>query len=215
MASEASIKRYQLTPATPHLDPFWFRKRSQNEPATVEPDGTLTLDGMKMRFHAEALSPGTAVLVSLARNFFCVSVAEVEAQRAEQDRNAQEHAAKIRADANRRRDEAIRFNGKLTLPFPWKTAIKRVLSGLSERSWGDGRNIRTVVHIMLQQDFEQGRFSRKKGDFLCSSDHGKLGTHWEGSAHLAIDGDGRPYPPKITCTTCLRRACVITGKPIE
>src|SRR5260370_26654878 len=49
------------------------------------------------------------------------------------------------------------FNEKIKLPVPWTTGIKMVLSGLSERSNGDGESKRTVLHILLTSDLSRGR----------------------------------------------------------
>ena len=46
-------------------------------------------------------------------------------------------------------------------------AIATRLSGLSETSWGDGRDKRTVVHAKCLEDNPFGRVLRKKGSFLC------------------------------------------------
>jgi hypothetical protein len=51
-----------------------------------------------------------------------------------------------------------------------------VLSGLSVHSNGDGGSMRTVNHILLQSDLARWTLKRRKGDFLWTSNRGKLGS---------------------------------------
>lgn len=81
------------------------------------------------------------------------------------------------------------------LPFEWYTDIKQVLSGLSEHSNGSGMKRNSVEHIMLNEDFKKGRFSRKKHDYLCSP---KKVSNW---------GIRDRYEKlEVTCKACLSRA---------
>jgi hypothetical protein len=81
------------------------------------------------------------------------------------------------------------------------------LQPLTENSWGDGRNRRTVDHILLLEPLQVGRLKRRERDFLCSSSAARNGKRWSGQViDRAIDGYGNEYPPAVTCQTCLRLA---------
>jgi hypothetical protein len=215
-------QRFELTFSDTEalFDPRWFRRREHRELAVVEESGAVTLDGVLFVFDVARGSiqqpPGTEVLVSFGiPRIYCELVTEVQAHKEFLERQTDESAAKLRVSLNRMRDEAADFNEKIKLPVPWTTGIKMVLSGLSERSNGDGASKRTVHHILLQSDLTRGTMKRKNGDLLCTSNRGKLGTHWDGSPVLDRDGDGKLYCGKVTCATCLRRASFIMGKAIE
>jgi hypothetical protein len=81
------------------------------------------------------------------------------------------------------------------LPFEWYTDVKQVLSGLSERSDGNGMKRNSVEHILLLEDFKKGRLSRKKHDYLCSP---KKVSNWSIR--------DRYEKSEVTCKSCLSRA---------
>jgi hypothetical protein len=54
----------------------------------------------------------------------------------------------------------------------WSTAQKNVVSGLSERSNGDGMNRATVTHLVTLDDISKGRLHRKADDLLCGKNDG-------------------------------------------
>jgi hypothetical protein len=217
-----SPHRFELTFGDPEalFDPRWFRRRGHREMATVDESGAIPLDGVLFVFDIAKGSvqqlPGTDVLVSFGiPRIYCELVTEVQAHKESLEHQNTEAAAKVRINLNSGREEAVAFNEKIKLPVPWTTGIKMVLSGLSDRSNGDGASKRTVHHILLQSDLTRGTLKRKKGDFLCTANRGKLGTHWDGSPVLHRDGDGKLYGGKVTCATCLRRASFIMGRSIE
>ena len=57
----------------------------------------------------------------------------------------------------------------------------------------------SAVHVQLPEDFKRGRFSRNKGDYLCSP---KKVPNW---------GDGGNYT-EVTCKSCLKRAAALNSK---
>jgi hypothetical protein len=215
-------QRFILNIADPNvlIDPRWLRGRGRREQAVVDTTGTIRIDGVLLVFDLEKGSTqqpsGTEVLVSFGfPQIYCELVADVQMYRDYMEQRDAEAAAKVRLDRNCKRDEAVAFNEKIKLPVSWTTGIKMVLSGLSERSAGDGTSNRTVQHILLHSNLTHGKLKRRKGDFLCTTDRGKLGTHWDGSPDLRVDGDGKLYPAKVTCAICLRRAALIMAKSVE
>ena len=107
---------------------------------------------------------------------------------------------------NFKRDSAVQFYSKYNIPFKFDIGQKEVLSGLSVNSWGDGQKQNTVQHILVLQEFVNGRFGRKSGDFLCTSKNGSNGENWSGQALLIrhTDGNGTGYMPEPTCKQCLK-----------
>lgn len=192
------------------LNPIWFNRIcSGRHAATVTQDGTVLLDGEMLTFRDASLPSGTPVEVWLnfAGHFVCATRADIEAESAARATREHEAAEKRRLQLNALRAEAEAFNTRIRLPVRWETGIKDVLSGLSEHSWGDGRNKATVEHIYLLEPLAAGRLKRDEGDFLCTSASGSNGKRWSGQiAERAVDGDGNRYQPKVTCKACLARA---------
>src|SRR5260370_10832069 len=154
-----SPHRFGLTSGDPDalFDPRWLRRRGHRESATVDQSGSIPLDGVLLLFDVEKGSiqqpPGTEVMVSFGSpQIYCELVAEVQAHKEYLEHQHAEAAAKVRVSLNRRREEAVVFNEKIKLPVPWTTGIKMVVSGLSERSAGDGGAERTVHNILLKSD---------------------------------------------------------------
>lgn len=92
------------------------------------------------------------------------------------------------------------------LPFEWRTDIKEVLSGLSESSMGNGCKTNTVKHLMLVEDYSNGRLVRGVGDYLCSP---KKVANWSGGDcehHCYMNGTiVKTIQHEITCKSCLAR----------
>jgi hypothetical protein len=203
------MKTYQLS-VPGILDPFWFgRVRSGEHGAVVAADGTVTVEGVALRFSVEALPAAAAVRVWLnAQGFFtCASVEEVAARDAARREQALVDNQRHKARLNELRSDAQTFNARITLPVKWDVGIKDVLSGLTETSWGDGRSKATVEHIYLLEPLEAGRLTRKEGDLLCTSASGTNGKRWSGKiVERCHDGEGVPYQAKVTCKACLAAA---------
>lgn len=110
-------------------------------------------------------------------------------------------------NANHKRDQAGCINGRIRLPVAWEPAIKDVLYGLLENSWGDGRSRATVQHIRLLDDMRLGKLSRRKGDFLCTSPSATNGKAYCNSHKEEFtDGQGKRYDAPVTCKSCLQIA---------
>jgi GNAT superfamily N-acetyltransferase len=192
------------------LDPRWFNGvRHGQHAVTVNPDGTLTVDGETLRFGEQAVPPGTTVKVWLNSTgfFVCATDLALHEQALAQEAAAQaEKAARGRAlDALRADAEA--FNARLKLPVRWDVGIKEVLSGLSESSMGHGRNKATVEHIYLLEPLKDGRLVRQAGDLLCTNASGSNGKRWSDKIVERLhDSCGAPFVPKVSCKSCLSLA---------
>lgn len=102
------------------------------------------------------------------------------------------------------------------LPYDVVGAVKVNLSGLSEKSWGDGNKRNTVTHIKIldepigeMESFDYDSRSNLKGSVLCSEQKGRnMGLSY---AHLnykakTLEDVG------ITCSHCLRKFKTILKK---
>lgn len=196
------------------IDPRWLRNRTHREPAAVTKlmgsIGVIYHEGEVLWFPENGIKPlaiGSEVLISVGSPaIYCELVSEVKAEDAYFNQVEVALAAKVRANLDRLREEAILFNMTLKLPFKWQPGIKMVRSGLSVNSGGSGRNKATVVHITLLEPFKASRFVRFYGDFLCTPGKASIGSHWDGKPEESMDADGNRYPSEITCATCLRNA---------
>jgi hypothetical protein len=171
---------------------------------SVLEDGTgVTVEGLADQvFRLPApLAPGARLQVTLSRWFWACpegDVATFKARR-EAERKAVTEAAEAERKAHwrRAREEAKAFNATLRVPVRWTSGYEAVLSGLTERSSGDGQFKRTVYHIVLLEPLAEGRLRRGAGDYLC----GYRGKRWIDALDRR-DGEA----DRITCRACLRIA---------
>lgn len=209
--NQTSLRTHLLV-APQFLDPRWMNQfRGGQQPGVVNDEGVVVVNGQELPFKdgANVLAPGTQVQVWVDFHFVCASSADIEAR--EQDRKAQaaEQARQHQAALDRRHAEDLAFNRSLQLPVKWHPDIKDVLSGLSEKSDGSGRNRATVLHIRLREDLQDGRLRRSAGDMLCTSGSKNNGRQWYGHAY---EESGR-----VTCARCLALAkkWQVTNPPAE
>lgn len=104
-----------------------------------------------------------------------------------------EHAAASKAQHEQLKSLNITYN----------SAIKPVIGGLTERSWGNGAVSNTVSHFVFNEP--HGKY--EKGDFLCGNPQGRLRADiYYDSYDLNVEGlviASIPYV--ITCKTCLKK----------
>jgi hypothetical protein len=192
------------------LNPFWHLRHCQGEHlAVVGADREVELGGATLHLRDDALAQGVRVKVWLSTTGFFVCALVHDIERANEERRAAEAAqyAELNARLNTLRAEADAFNAQIQPPVKWVAGIKDVLSGLGERSWGDGRNKATVNHVYLLEPLNANRLVRKAGDFLCTAAGDSNGKDWSGKKReIRHDGNGDPYQPKVTCKACLKLA---------
>lgn len=115
--------------------------------------------------------------------------AELDWQQAVERKKLAEQKAKLVKD----------FWAKYNIPFKFSMDIKERLSGLSANSSGNGTVKNTVLHVVLKEDYKEGRLQRKAGDFLCSPSVSKSGGNWSGTL-----GDGVHEQQNICdCKGCM------------
>ncbi len=112
-------------------------------------------------------------------------------------------------------DRALKQYERLKgLPFDWHIDIKQILSGLSANSNGTGDNDRTVFHVVVDNDCKIGRFSRVKGEFLCTAKSGAPNWTTQNYQHVIKVAGVRvkTIPYEVTCKTCHERINSLLSK---
>jgi hypothetical protein len=99
------------------------------------------------------------------------------------------------------RKQAERFWSRYNIPFAYDVAIKGRHSGLTRGSTGTGSARNTVVHLFVQESFEEGRLSRDAETYLCDP---SSVPEYQFTEERHTDDEGK-YVPKVTCETCLKR----------
>lgn len=189
------------------IHPLWFNSLSTENKAIAvsETEVELNREILELVDNSIQFKPGQVVYVYRFNYFYCETEEEKQ-QREERMRLEQEREKRERKEwLNRLRREAEEFNASLNIPVKWVAGIKPVLSGLSEKR-GDGRNERTVVHVLLEEDLTDGRLKRKANSFLCSPSREYDGKLWTDPVEWAVDGEGNRYKPKVTCKKCIKIA---------
>lgn len=92
------------------------------------------------------------------------------------------------------------------LPFSYFVTHKVNLRMLHGRGIGSGAKKNAVFHIMTDEDFSQGRFKRKKEQFLCGGYSSYNGETRSENAHEIDSKRLGTVPYKVTCEKCLEIA---------
>lgn len=136
-----------------------------------------------------------------------------EQERAEAERKEAEMAAQERVRRQQAAEERARLRQalgeQLGLGTPCHIGHVIKLSGLTERSAGNGWDRATVLHVVLDGPLEAGRLKRGAGDLLCRPAR-SLGLRSMGISGRGdwAHGEGRDPDPDstpITCKQCLER----------
>lgn len=194
-------------------NPSWFSSRSFGEPieGKVISKNTVFTDNDKLELIDGEMPPEGTMVIIFPEKYFLVgkTLQEVEAENKEKKEKKE---AKIKEEEEKRKqfEKSIRVkaevsNKKLNIPVEWTSGFKSVLSGLSEKGWGNGINKKSVVHILLKDDINEGKFKRKSGSFLCTSNGGSDGMQYVDLERLSFDDEGS-YVSEITCKSCQKVA---------
>ena len=181
------MKEYRLSLDTDFPDPRVLRNPSSlgQVEGIVALDGSLTINGHRLRFIDQGIEPGTEVFRmsnwGIAKRKS--DVLEYKKQREQIQREMDLEADRLR---HKRRDKALDFHSSIKFPAKYHIGIKENLSGLSANSFGDGHKKNTVYHLILNEAFKEGRVERKPGEFLCSQSNSKYGANWSGRRKIDI-----------------------------
>lgn len=179
----------------PGLNPMCYRSFPFS---AIVKDSVVRTDWHIFRFASEPYPDGTEVEVSLGRYVECISADEKIARTKDLMKIADDRALARQAIRDRVALQNTEFNKSLNIPVRWKPQHKPVLSGLSERSSGDGMNRRSVHHVYLEESLSYGRLTRSKGSFLCAP---STGRHFND----CISGEG-DLDLKVSCAACIKIA---------
>lgn len=194
------------------INPIWFNGLSYEEIGIVTENNTVNVKGTELSFTEkdEMISAGDEVWV-YKRDFFYYMTKE---EKGKLEQQKEKERIKKREKENKHldqmREEAEAFNLSLGIPIDWVSEIKPVLSGLTENSNGDGAYKKSVYHVLLKENIEEGRFKRKAGDFLCTTatqhngHFSDLRDKEEGC--YGLDSKDKRYKRKVTCKSCIKTA---------
>jgi hypothetical protein len=197
--------------------PSWFRDPAAgHHVGIVGNDRTVVAYGDAMTVLEGSLPAAGTRIVIVPHGTYLSAQSEIEL-RAHQEARAKEAAERERASQDalklsqhefllRRQELAESDNAKLLIPVRWTSGRKTVLSGLSRNGSGDGQNARTVVHALLLDPIDEGRFKRAANGFLCTSGSGSNGEAWTGKLETTDDGVNGCHVSRVTCRSCLELA---------
>ena len=171
----------------------------------VVENGTVIIEGVTFAFIDETLDDGTEVVFWLGNWGYCYKKSDLDEYKAIRERQLKQEEFERKKLSNKRRKQANAFYEAYDVPFKFHINIKDVLSGLTENSMGNGTKKNTVYHVILDEDFTQGRLKRSSGEFLCSQP--KIASNWgngRGDQTWHTDSDGTEYVPQVNCKACLK-----------
>lgn len=171
----------------------------------IEKTGELIADGMTFTYNTTEckydigthvyIKSGSFTFIFISKDEYDIND-KVQRQKVLQDELQRQEGIKRHDEKrNQHKEEVHLFNRSLKIPFKWTTGIKAVTSGLTEGSWGDGRNKRSVTHVIVLEDAKEGRLTRSKGDCLCTAKRGKFQYNDSLNGDVSTD--------EITCPKCL------------
>lgn len=197
-------------PAFPN--PFWFSSRSDSTHEGIVISETTVETNIENITLLEGVLPPVGTKIIITPGKYNLSAQTEEDARKEKERLEKEKNEKrrLKYEQEKETEKSIRIkaeiaNSKLFIPVKWTSGFKSVLSGLSEKGWGNGINRRSVVHILLLEDIKEGSFKRNTGSFLCTSTNGTDGKEWIDLERTSSDSEGK-YVSEITCKACLKTA---------
>lgn len=202
---------YQLHLVSTGVHPRWLieghRVRVPVEGNQVNLDGKLlevygcrTGSG-RVRTGPVGLVSGTVVEVWRDANglFVCARADEVDRARAAQV--AREEAAQVASCERERtlRAQAHAFNASLPIPLKWVPgAIEDELGHPEGISDEEGAYPASIVHVLLEEGFRDGRLMRNAGDLLC------MRLRRDGGEHFPVRKEETYI--QVSCKACLTAA---------
>lgn len=143
------------------------------------------------------------------RDFEFESLREAEEEKKALERRQAERAEADRISRERWKAETLAHNDAIALPFEWAPVEFIRLAMLHERGTGSGRARNSVGHILALEDFQIGRFSRKKGEVLCGQSakfDDDFSFHGENFVKKQRDS------VRASCKGCMKKAEAIAGR---
>ncbi|MBV8226126.1 MAG: hypothetical protein JO232_13160 [Verrucomicrobia bacterium] len=191
------------------IDPRWFARYARvHFDCSVDMNGAIALGSETLEpEETGAFHPGERIIVFCDRWFYGVRYSDTLSHQETLEREPAQRLEKEERSRELSMLEAKSFSRQICIPANWDIAIRDVLSGLTESSRGDGRNAKTVEHILLLGPLAAGRLKRDKGDLLCASNRKLNGKNWSGHRiERGVGPNGEEYRPTVTCKKCLQLA---------
>lgn len=188
--------------------PRWFQLSGEIKEATVLDRGVFIHGDFLDLIEGDVPPIGTSLILVLDKSFLFAEEKTSYHARAKRERDAAQERlnAILKAEMSDMEARANAANAKLNIPVRWTSGEKTVLSGLKANGWGNGRNRRSVNHVLLLEPVTDGRFVREANSLLCTSASGTDGQMWTGDLRTYSDGNDGKYVSCINCTSCLRLA---------
>lgn len=198
-------------PAFP--SPFWFSAKNRGdavEGEVISQDTVETAIETLTLLEGELPAIGKKVVI-IPGSYHLVGKTEEEIEKEKAEREAALKECHLKEGNERRqrekavREKAKQANEKLHIPVKWTSGFKSVISGLTENSNCNGTNRRSVMHVLLKEDIDEGAFKRKAGSFLCTTEKGTDGKAWVDLERTSSDDEGS-YVSEVTCKACIKAA---------
>jgi len=198
-------------PAFP--SPFWFSAKNRGdavEGEVISQDTVETAIETLTLLDGELPAIGTKVVI-IPGSYHLTGKTQEEVEKEKSDREEEVKNRRIKENSERKqrekviREKAEQANSKFNIPVKWTSGFKSVISGLTENSNCDGVNRRSVMHVLLKEDIDEGAFKRKAGSFLCTTEKGTDGKAWVDLERTSSDDEGS-YVSEVTCKACIKAA---------
>lgn len=203
-------KPIQLEPKRGFLSPFFVREFKPTIITVTDADFVDIASGFIPK---TPLTVGEEIIVEIGIfSVLCYYKKELDIYNAWKTEQKAIEAAKKqeyeKQEAERRKLKSETFWATHEIPFDFSLEIKEVLSGLKEGTMLHAQKRSTVLHIYLQEDYTNGRFSRNKGDYLCANEKAKYGGNWTGNVGMRLyefqDHREKTIRNIPTCKACLK-----------
>ena len=200
----SSSAMYHRLKITGFIDPKWWRDIQKH------PSGLFDCEALgngRIIFYGVELDgcpypKGTAVKVKISSDIECISLEEYNFSLQEQTRIRSEQEQRRKDILEEKKVQAAAFYSGYKFPFNYSVSITGHLNGLKEHSGGNGLTRSTVIHLMIMNDFSEGKLKRRNRDKMCLSS-GKNYADSNTDTHYSYDSNNLPYLPAVTCKKCL------------
>jgi len=170
----------------------------------VATNGSESFRFVDKSFDTTSIENGTPMKIWLGNRFYETAIKSLFLEyhlweKEETERIFKEDLQLKQEQEDKEKLEAKNFYDSYEIPFEFRVDIKIVSSGLSYKSAGNGSKSNTITHIVLEENYKNGRFNRAKGEYLCTQPTGKL-KDLNSSSDTNMKNNSI-----VTCKTCLER----------
>lgn len=184
-----------VTTVNKQVNQFWFDTvKGQKIETCVEADGTFWIARCRLCLASdEKLLPGTSIIVDFTKTIWTAELKNEftlnETHSAQVSIIPLKKQKTIAEVAEEVKENALRENAKIRLPFRWAV----------------GRKQGSINHILVLERYITVKLKRNKSDFLCSHKP-RNGSNKPKEVEPYFENYKGNYLPEITCKTCLGMA---------